>query len=56
VPTRKTPTTDSMEQYRRFVEKAKEVGADYDERKFKAIVKKVAIFKSAAKKPASRGK
>lgn len=56
VPARKKPAADSLEQYRRFVEQAKELGADYDERKFKAVVKKVATFKGAAKKPASRSK
>lgn len=56
MPTRNKPETDSAEQYRRFVEKAKELGADYDERKFKAVVKKIATFKGAAKRPTSKGK
>ena len=56
MPTRKKPTTDSMEQYRQFVEKAKEIGADYDERKLKAVVKKVATYKPAAKKSVSGDK
>lgn len=56
MPARKNPAADSAEQYRRFLEKAKEIGADYDERKFKAVVKKVATFKPATKKPATRGK
>jgi len=38
------------------LEKTKELGVAYDERKFKAVVKKVATFKGAAKKPVSKGK
>lgn len=56
MPARKKQSSDSMEQYRRFVEKAEELGCESDEREFEKIVRKVVTHKPAVKKPATRGK